>query len=332
MRSVASEAAPRVGAVASAPGRSRRLWRAASTLAVVVALGLAARGLDFAALRTALAAAAAVPLAAGALVTLGVLVARAGYWRVIVSAVADVPIGKMLWYTVSSAGASMVLPMRGGEAVRVYALRERHGVPLPVIGAAFGFEKVADVASLVLLATPLPWLLPGVGPPRRLFVAGGLALLGLALALVLGRRRARSSPWLAKLRIFETPRAPLVGLAWVLAAWVVDAALVLVVMRSVGLPASVGTGVTVLLAANLAIAIPAAPANLGTLELGVAFALTRLGVAQERAAAFALLYHALQLATLGAAWGLGALMRSARSEVDSRIRAASPVREESGAR
>ena len=49
---------------------------------------------------------------------------------------------------------------------------------------------------------------------------------------------------------------------------------------------------------NLATAIPAAPGNIGTLELAATFALTTRGVPQERAAAFALLYHGVQIVPL----------------------------------
>jgi uncharacterized membrane protein YbhN (UPF0104 family) len=224
----------------------------------------------------------------------------------IISPVARVPLRKMLWYAVSASGASVVLPMRGGEAVRIYWLRKRHGVPLPVIGAALGFEKVSDVTSLVLLALPLPWLFPKEAWLGRFQVIASVVLVAIIVAFFVAQRAKRSLAWVAKLRIFDTMRAPLGAYACVLASWIADATLILVVMHSVGLPMQVGAALLVLLAANLAIAIPTAPGNVGALELGVAFALTRLGVPDERAAAFAILYHGIQLATLLSAWCIGA--------------------------
>jgi uncharacterized membrane protein YbhN (UPF0104 family) len=51
----------------------------------------------------------------------------------------------------------------------------------------------------------------------------------------------------------------------------------------------------VLFGINLALAIPAPPANLGNFELGAGFALIALGGERDHAAAFALGLHALQV-------------------------------------
>jgi len=56
----------------------------------------------------------------------------------------------------------------------------------------------------------------------------------------------------------------------------------------------------VLVAVNLALAVPfAPPGNLGTLELGATLALVEFGVPKERALAFALCYHFLQVIPVG---------------------------------
>jgi len=51
----------------------------------------------------------------------------------------------------------------------------------------------------------------------------------------------------------------------------------------------------VLFGVNLALAMPAPPANLGNFELGAGFALVGLGADRDQAAAFALGLHALQV-------------------------------------
>jgi uncharacterized membrane protein YbhN (UPF0104 family) len=279
--------------------------RVGATLVVVALITLAVRRMDIAALRGALESAGLAPLLLASLFSLTMLVAKAAYWKTIVSPVARVPVRTMLWYEVSALGASLVLPMRGGEAVRIYWLRKRHDVPLSVIGAALGFEKISDVTSLVLLVLPLPWLFPKETWLGRLQVIAAVLLVAIVVAVVLAQRARRSFAWVARLRIFDTPRTTLTAYACVLTSWVADATLILVVMHSLGLPMHVSSALLVLLAANVAIAIPTAPGNVGALELGVAFALTRLGVPSERAAAFAILYHGVQLATLLTVWALG---------------------------
>jgi len=273
---------------------------------VVGLVVVVARKMDLHALRGALVAADMAWVGAAAVLSLAMLAAKVGYWRTILSPVARVPYGRMLWYTVSSYGASVILPMRGGEAVRVLYLSRQEGIPLGVIGSALAFEKVADMASLVLLPSPLPWLYPNEAWLRRFQVITPFALTGGLLAALCAWQRLAA--WASRLRIFDTARQPLSAFLFVLASWVADATLILTVLCATGLPASPAAALLVLMAANLASAIPTAPGDVGALELGVAFALTRLGAAEARAAAFALLYHGVQLATLLGAWGIGAGM------------------------
>ena len=298
------------GAADAGPTNTSPSWRmialrVGATLVVITLVTLAIRRMDLAALRGALDSAGLASLVVASLFSLTMLVAKAAYWKTIVSPVARVPVRTMLWYEVSALGASLVLPMRGGEALRIYALRKQHGVPLSVIGAALGFEKVSDVTSLVLLVLPLPWLFPKETWLGRLQVIAAVVLVAIVAAFFLAQRARRSFAWVARLRIFDTPRTTLTAYACVLTSWLADATLILVVMHSLGLPVHVSSALLVLLAANVAIAIPTAPGNVGALELGVAFALTRLGVPSERAAAFAILYHGVQLATLLTVWLVG---------------------------
>jgi len=239
--------------------------RIVSTLVVATLVMLAVRKMDIAALRGALASAAVAPLVLASLLSFTMLLAKARYWKTIVSPVATVPVRTMLW-----------------------------------------FEKVSDVTSLVLLVLPMPWLFPKETWLGRLQVIAAVVLVAIVVAFFLAQRARRSFAWVARLRIFDTPRTTLTAYACVLTSWIADATLILVVMHAIGLPMQVGAALLVLLAANVAIAIPTAPGNVGALELGVAFALTRLGVPGERAAAFAILYHGIQLATLVAVWSIGA--------------------------
>jgi uncharacterized protein (TIRG00374 family) len=128
----------------------------------------------------------------------------------------------------------------------------------------------------------------------------------LAVAFSLARSGRERFTWIARLRVFESLRTSGVAFACVLSSWLADVMLILVVLYALGLPVHVEAALLVIFAANLAIAIPATPGNVGSLELGVGFALTRLQVPEERAAAFAIVYHGVQLATLLAAWSLGA--------------------------
>src|SRR5262249_16792424 len=159
---------------------------------------------------------------------------------------------------------------------------------------------------------PVPvWLRPGGWLAAGLFAAGTLAVLALRPVPrrrpVEGgrevRRRDPSSPIGALvayaregLRATREPRA----LAWSytasLAAWTLEVNVTTLSLRAVGLRLPLGPSLFVLLAVNLALALPVAtPANFGTLEVGAVLALVELGIPKDRAVAFALSYHLLQL-------------------------------------
>ncbi len=71
-------------------------------------------------------------------------------------------------------------------------------------------------------------------------------------------------------------------------------------MRAVGLHLPLSAAFLVLLAVNLALAVPfAPPGNLGTLEVGATLALVGFGVAKEQALAFGIVYHLLQVVPVG---------------------------------
>jgi uncharacterized membrane protein YbhN (UPF0104 family) len=295
------------------PSRARAIaLRVASTAFVIALISLAVRRMSVHELLGAIAGASLAPLALAVFLSSMMLVAKAAYWKTALSRVASVPYPRMLWYTITAAGASVVLPVRGGEAIRVVAVHKQHGVPLPVVGAVIGLEKVLDITSLLLLVTPLPWLLPGEAWTARLRVVAPLLVVALVGVLVLARRGRDRFEWLARLRVFDSLRNSGLAFACVLASWVGDVLLILVVLYAMALPVRLEAALLVLLAANLAIAIPAAPGNVGSLELGVGLALTFLHVPAERAAAFAIVYHGVQLATLLAVWSAGAAITALR--------------------
>jgi len=293
-------------------GPGKKFWpialRIGTTLAVAALVVVAVRTLDMGALKQSLLSASAAPLVLGCALSFAMQVAKSAYWRTILAPMKAVPLRTMLWYTVAANGTSLVLPMRGGEALRVWWLKRNHGIPLTAVGAAVAFEKVFDAAALVLVVSPLPWLLPDQAWLGRLRWALPIVLL-VVVALVLLARRARASvKWLSDLKLFDDLGPVVHSFGYVMVSWLSDVTLILVVMRSVGIPLHLEAALLVLLAVNLAIAIPAAPGNLGSLELGAAFALTTVHVPEAPAAAFAILYHGVQIATLLLAWIAGTVL------------------------
>jgi uncharacterized membrane protein YbhN (UPF0104 family) len=266
------------------------------TVAVVWAVYLS-RSVDVKTLGATLSRARSLPLVLAVTLVAAMPFTRTAYWKAILAKPEAVPYRLLLRYTFAANAANAVLPARAGDAMRVWWLRDRHGIPVARTAAAVVVEKIGDLLALTLLVAPLPWLLPHVpeGVARALetvLVIGAVLLVVLAVA---GRHSTRLR-WLSGLAVLREPGVLLRAFGAIVATWLLDVGCVLLVMVAVGLPAHVEDALLVLLFVNLATAIPASPGQLGTHELGALAALRLQGVPAEQAVAFALLYHAAQLA------------------------------------
>jgi glycosyltransferase 2 family protein len=274
---------------------TRALQLAAILCVAIVWTVYLSRSVDAAGVGATLSHARGVPLALAALLVTLTPLARTAYWKSVLAA-ASVPYRVLLRYTLATNAANAVLPARAGDAMRVWLLRDRHGVPVARSAAAVVLEKTADVTALGLLVAPLPWLLPslpeGVGQAlRTVLVVIGVLLAALGIA----SRHTTRSRWLAGLAVLREPSRLAPAFGAIVATWLLDLGCVLLVMAAVGLTPRLADALLVLLFVNLATAIPASPGQLGTHELGALTALRLQGVAAEQAVAFALLYHAAQL-------------------------------------
>lgn len=273
-------------------------------LQVVSAVGLAvvvfvwARQLDLTQLGRTFARAQPLVLVAVALIAFAGLAWKAAFWRFALSELKPVPFWSLLRYAVAAAVGSILAPVRAGDAFRVWILARRHGVPLSATLTVAGLEKLGDVGAVVVLAAPLPWLVPRLSSSVRpwLLLLSPLPVLAV-VAVMLVRRHARWSklPFFAGFQIFDREWSVVLALGCVFAAWICDLATVELVLYAVGAEPSLAAGLLVLLITNLAIAVPVTPGNLGAHELGSALALKMLGVQVEVATAFALLYHGLHV-------------------------------------
>jgi uncharacterized membrane protein YbhN (UPF0104 family) len=321
---MAMETAPRRAHGSRLCGAARTVGRAVAMLAVAAGVVLVARTVDGRALWRVFAE-VSVPLvlAAGALhfVTLGW---KAEYWRATIAPVAKVPLRAMLRYEIVCATASALFPARAGDVLRVVVLHRERGVPLRYGGSIAAMEKGADVLSLMLVAAPIPWLLHASGLEVPPWVRRATQLVALfALAAMVLASIAALVPSVRSLLHFPAVSRPsrLVGraLGAVVLSWATDLVEIALVLAAVGLHASPGAACLVLLSIAVAICVPVAPGHAGSLELGAIAALDVLGAPRDRAIAFALLYHAMQIVPVVVAglWmGRGLLSSSARLEVD----------------
>ncbi len=296
------------------PSTRGRTWRPiVRWLGVALVIGCVvwtARRVDGAGVARALASANLALLALASVASLAMQVGKTLFWGTMVAPVARVPWPRVFRYTIVAAAASAIAPARAGDFARLWMFK-RHGVSMRTTGAIVGWEKVSDFLALLLIVAPLPWLLPSLPKPALSALrALSLAPLFVIVAAVAVHRSARVRAWM------KMPEgmagAMLLALVPNALAWLADLGAIALVSRSLGLGGSFATCALVLLGVNVAILVPATPANAGTLELGAIVALGVAGVSTERATAFALLYHVMQLApvvAIGLALGRGVLGR-----------------------
>lgn len=242
---------------------------------------------------------------------------RALRWRVAMHDPPSFP--TILAAAVEGSAAGSVLGTAVGDVVR----SARLGRPLSFavdLGSSVADRACEYLALTTLLGAtavfgviPLPWI---------------AAPLVYAAALVaVSRRHSTLTPLLAR---WPRIRAGVTGMATALtlrrvvamaalafAGWTAEMLMLHLVLDAVGLPAGVGVAALIVIGINVATAMPGVPANLGTFEAGVVFALAESGVGSDMALSFALLYHGLHMGPTvlvgGLSWTIRSLMAGRRT-------------------
>jgi hypothetical protein len=276
-----------------------RLAAAAAILALCV---YAARQLDIAAAGAMLCDAKPGWVVLATFVNFPLTLVQALRWRILLGPASQVRVLSLFRYKLTAQAVSNLLPIRPGDALRVYLPWARHGVPAVTATSALVIEHALEGCGLALVAAPL--LLLG---PTPAWVRAGTALVAaaslgaLAVAATLARHPRVEPPhgWRYRLQLsaqaMRRPAAAAALLGLTLLGWTMEVLLVVVCLTAVGIPATLSSAALVLLAVNLTLSVPATPANLGPFEASVFLALAALGVTGPRALAMALLYHLVQL-------------------------------------
>ena len=189
---------------------------------------------------------------------------------------------------------------------RIELLARRNDLSRAVALGTVAIDHTVNGCVMFLLAATLPFFLP-VPAWTRVVVWAALPL-ALALVLVMLRlaRDPTAHPGASKFRRslnrlrgglvgLRRPRSVAGGFAAAISAWILEIATTALALSAFHLPHSIAAAMAILFGVNLALAIPAPPANLGNFELGAGFALVALGGNKDAAAAFALGFHALQI-------------------------------------
>ena len=313
------------------PGAARRRWTTAlkAVIGLLAAGGFAwllARGLDVDALGRAFSrlSSASIVLAAGfAMAAQAVRIVR--WWRMLRVLEPGLPLVACVRPFLASVAFNNVLPLRAGDALRVFGFRRQLRSPAARVLGTLVVERALDVVFLsgILFFGLLG--LPDDAFPRGFVVAAawlaGAAVMALPVALFLRpffervrRRFARAASrgdrfppmrrWadaisrhgihLAEaLCIARSARDMLALSALSAMVWACEGAAFVVIAADLGAGAAGGGPWLSLAAGSLATAVPGTPGHVGTFDYFAALGASAYGAAPEAAAALALTVHAL---------------------------------------
>jgi hypothetical protein len=301
----------------------RRLRGGAAAAILVAAVVWALHGVDVGAVRHAMARVRPGWLFAAAAANLLAVLLQAVRWRALVRPLApSVTLGSTFKALVVGNAVSLAVPARAGELARIQWFAVRTGLPRASILGSVGLDFLVNAATLAVglllapLILPVPsWLRGAVAIVALLIVGAVFALRALRPAAgAAPSRLATSGPLrrlgsvLARARhgLAATGNARALAGSFLAAvgSWIVEANVIALALRAMGIHLPWPAAVAVLIGVNVALAVPfAPPGNAGTLEAGATIGLVGFGVSKDEALAFALVYHLLQIvpiAILGA--------------------------------
>jgi uncharacterized membrane protein YbhN (UPF0104 family) len=274
--------------LATPRGRSLR-WarRAVGVLVLLVAVAYLVRVADTGALRAAVHAVAARPLALAGAVLLYALAFAVRSWawcRVL----PGLPYGQSWAALHVSLLGNHVLPFRLGEALRVTSVLRRTDLPAGAVTASAVLLRTADLlAVLGLAAVAAPRLVTGL--------LGGWAWLAGVALLALG---SGALAWLVRLRRGGAAvRLPGAGVAAAATgAWLAEAAVMWAAAAAAGIHLGYPGAVAVTAVTIAAQTVAVTPGGLGSYEAAATAALVGLGAPAGPALAAVLVAHATKTA------------------------------------
>lgn len=252
-------------------------------------------------------------VAAAVVVNAAGIAIRAEAWRGLLRHVPGdrVRIGDALTAYVVGLVGNALLPARAGEAARVNVMGRRlggDGAYALVAGSVVAHRLLDCVpfALLILLAVALagPSGLSGIALPAAaigIVAAAGAAVLLLRRAPSRQRGSSRLITVFAAVRRGAAevgrPGIALRALGLLTVAWAAQLVVVWLALAAFGLPHPVGTAALVLVAANVAAAVPLLPGGVGMFQAAVALSLGAGGTAAAAGIAFGVGLQGLELLT-----------------------------------
>ncbi len=261
------------------------------------------------------------------------LIVRAVAWRVILGNHASM--SQTFWAINQGYLLNNLFPFRAGEFGRALLLGQAARLSPARVLSSIVIERAFDlaIAAGLLLAT-LPLALGMAWARSVALLTLGLVIGGLVILFLMSRNQQWvislvekiGAKWgfirrvvvpqlnalLQGLSTLSDPRQFLLSLFWVGVSWCVAVTTYYIFLLPINPQAPFWWGMFTDAVLAMGIAIPSAPAALGTFEASIVGALSILGIDQTAALAYAITLHFIQFIVTGV-FGLSALIRQGKS-------------------
>jgi uncharacterized protein (TIRG00374 family) len=260
---------------------------------------------------------------------------QAGRWRLLLWHRRPLPFGALAGIYLVAALANTLVPLRGGDLLRVHLAARRFGIPRTELTATvFAVETPLNWATLIVTVALASLVadLKIISPATVVLLLAGLAL-GLPLALLAASiDRTRDFAEMPPLRWLPRPlrralaervpqflhgmhalRSPGLGAALValgMLTWLVEVGVYWSLAVAFGLPVRLLDALLAMVGANLVLSLPLTPAHVGPYHVVVTEILVLRAIERAAAGGFAVGAHLVLLLTTTAlgilsTWALG---------------------------
>jgi hypothetical protein len=302
--------------VTPARRRSAWSWILSAALAAVL-LYLSVRGVQWAEVWRAIAAAEWRYLVAGAALMVLSFFLRGLRWRVLLNAEARLDIATVFWANMAGYLGNNFLPARAGEVLRSYLIGSRSTLSTTYVLTTALSERLMDVIALVLASSlallgmsPKPrWMADLSGTMAIVAAAGAIALLALPHTGGLLEKAIRRVPLPHGLRdrLLRLADQVLLGMRafhdWgrlagfvflTVVIWTADTLTTILTAQALALNLSFRVALLLLTALGLGSALPSTPGYVGIYQFVAVTVLVPFGVPRDLALAFILVAQAQQ--------------------------------------
>jgi hypothetical protein len=233
------------------------------------------------------------------LLNFAVIGCKALRWQFMITPVKRIHFLTMFRVLIIGFMANNILPARLGEAVRVHMLGRDTDVSKVRAAASLIADRVIETVSFLMFAALLmiisdvpKWMHLGLS------ITLGITITLYLLAFIYSKKEV-TNPFLKKIQdgvqALLHLKLTLLGTATSLVSWLLQGVMLYMTQVAFGIELPIWGIILVLLAINLAVAVPSTPGHVGTFEFASILAYTYLGLDKSMGLLVGATFHILQI-------------------------------------